>query len=502
VNPQQPDGRDFDRDGRDGRNRPDWRDGRDGRGDRRDGRDGDGRADRDWGRGDGRRWNNNDWNNRWSNNWNNGWGWNNSGWNGRWNNRHRGWRNGFWGWNSYGYRPWWGGYGGYGGLSTVLSLGFGVGNYGYGYPYGYGYGGFGSPYGYGYGNTWGYGTWLNSGYYYNPYYSTPLTLGPTVIDYSQPLVQYTTVVEEPSAADEGYATDSDPNTVAAMADFDTARAAFQVGDYNAALDGVHRALERLPNDPALHEFRGLVLFAQGNYREAAATVHAVLADGPGWDWETMSALYPSVDVYTSQLRALEEFAVANPESADARFLLGYHYMTEGYTDAGLRQFQKVVALQPKDMLAQRIVESAMPETEATGAAASAQAAAAADAQANPAVEAPPAAAPTAAPADALPADSGVTLTMEQVTGSWSASHENGAKFALNLTGDGKFTWTYTEGEKTSTLEGTYSLSNDLLILEPAEAEPMVGRITDVGASGFRFRMVGAPREDQGLQFTK
>ena len=56
-----------------------------------------------------------------------------------------------------------------------------------------------------------------------------------------------------------------------------------------------------------------------------------------------ASLYPSVDAYTQQLRALESYAVAHPDSADARFLLGYHYMTEGYEDAAIRQFTKVDA---------------------------------------------------------------------------------------------------------------------------------------------------------------
>jgi hypothetical protein len=36
----------------------------------------------------------------------------------------------------------------------------------------------------------------------------------------------------------------------------------------------------LPSDATLHEFRGLTLFAQGNYKDAAATLYAVLAAGP------------------------------------------------------------------------------------------------------------------------------------------------------------------------------------------------------------------------------
>jgi hypothetical protein len=123
------------------------------------------------------------------------------------------------------------------------------------------------------------------------------------------------------------------------------------GDYNAALTSVNRSIEKLPSDAVLHEFRGLVLFAQGNYQEAAGTIHAVLAGGPGWDWQTLRGLYPSVDVYTQQLRALESYASSHPDSADARFLLGYHYMTEGYRDAAIRQFTKVTKLQPDDVLA-------------------------------------------------------------------------------------------------------------------------------------------------------
>ena len=39
-----------------------------------------------------------------------------------------------------------------------------------------------------------------------------------------------------------------------------------------------------------------------NYKEAAATLYAVLSVGPGWDWTTMIDLYPSEQVYESQLR--------------------------------------------------------------------------------------------------------------------------------------------------------------------------------------------------------
>ena len=61
----------------------------------------------------------------------------------------------------------------------------------------------------------------------------------------------------------------------------------------------------MPTDAVLHEFRALVLFAMGDYRQSAAVVHSVLAVGPGWDWTTMSSLYPDPNRYTQQLAALE-----------------------------------------------------------------------------------------------------------------------------------------------------------------------------------------------------
>ena len=98
----------------------------------------------------------------------------------------------------------------------------------------------------------------------------------------------------------------------AIAKFDSAREAFGSGDYAGALRLTDEALKVLPNDATLHEFRALVLFAVGKYDLAAGPLYAVLSVGPGWDWTTMAGLYPSIDVYTAQLRKLEAFVRANP----------------------------------------------------------------------------------------------------------------------------------------------------------------------------------------------
>src|SRR5262249_30648096 len=130
---------------------------------------------------------------------------------------------------------------------------------------------------------------------------------------------------------------------------------FQRGDSNQALALTNDALTKLPNDTALHEFRALCLFALGRYDEAAATLYGVLAVGPGWDWSTMIGLYPDVGTYTAQLRALEDYRDANPRSAAARFVLAYHYLTEGYTDAAVSVLKQVVALMPSDTLSAKLL---------------------------------------------------------------------------------------------------------------------------------------------------
>jgi len=107
----------------------------------------------------------------------------------------------------------------------------------------------------------------------------------------------------------------------------------------------------------LHEFRALTLFAQGKYQDAAATLYAVLTAGPGWDWATMSELYPDPEVYTRQLRELERYTRENPRAADGHFLLAYHYLVLGYQDQAIHQLEEVVRLQPDDKLAAELLQA-------------------------------------------------------------------------------------------------------------------------------------------------
>src|SRR5262249_21275863 len=131
-------------------------------------------------------------------------------------------------------------------------------------------------------NRLGYGFGYSD--YSNPYYEESM---PAV--YTEPVI---TMPVEPVQEVAGAADPPLPPGVSAeaVAKFDQARAAFLEGKYDEALKLTDAAVAKMPRDAVLHEFRSLVLFALQRYRESAATIHAVLDVGPGWDWKTLSSL--------------------------------------------------------------------------------------------------------------------------------------------------------------------------------------------------------------------
>jgi tetratricopeptide (TPR) repeat protein len=430
-----------------------------------------------------------------------GYGWGRNGYGG-WGGYGYGRRYGFGSWGGYGYGrrygfgrygygfgyPWYGygfGYPFLGGLGFGLGYGLGFGLLGYGgYGYGgYGYGGYGLGYG-GYGGYYGdyglgYGSLYGSslydwGYsaYSNPYVSSsPLTVvvQPTVYDYSQPITN-------PSSPPQPGVIDQVAST------FESARSAFKTGDYTQALELADQAIRQTPNEAALHEFRALVLFALGRYDEAAAALYAVLAVGPGWDWPTLIGLYADVSVYTGQLRALESYVNNNPQSASARLVLAYHYLTQGNTDAGLRQLKQVVALQPKDTLSARLIQQ-IETTQPPALSGPVQA------QKLPA-------APSGPPAAALPVKEG------RLAGTWTAQPDKDTTITLTFVDQDRFTWQVTHQGQSRELKGKRVYGSGLLTLAQDEGAPMVGNITWRDETHFTFKVPGGAPDDPGLNFSK
>jgi tetratricopeptide (TPR) repeat protein len=374
----------------------------------------------------------------------------NNGWRGAYWGYHQGWANGYW----HGYHNannWgWGAFG-VGAAAGVTAWALGSTFY-----------------------NWGYGS------YSNPYYAEAAVAQPIVIEQTVAGGEPQTVTVPAYNYDYSQPIDTQSAPPAeevanpAIAKFDSARAAFGNGDYASALKLTDEALKVLPNDATLHEFRALVLFAVGKYDLAAGPLYSVLSVGPGWDWTTMVGLYPNVDVYTAQLRKLEAFVTSNASSTGPRFVLAYHYLTQGNNDAAVGQLKQVVALAPQDTLsAQLIKQISPPSTE-----------------------------PSTSPATPAPAATATPVKPGSLPGTWVARPNNQTTINLNVAADGSFTWTVDNKGKTQRLAGKWSIADDLLTLaDSGQGGALVGRVTWQADDKWGFRVIGAGAEDPGLTFT-
>jgi tetratricopeptide (TPR) repeat protein len=384
---------------------------------------------------------------------------------------HSNWVNGSWG---GAYRPGWGGYPGYYGgyygnnFGTALGIGAGIGI-----------------------AAWGIGSLVNSwGYssYSNPYYSSlyggqqGANFAQTAsYDYSRPL----NLASAPP---------SDQVMQTAEAGLDTARQAFYSGDYVQALALADQALAQNPNDPMLHEFRATCLFAQRRYDEAAVPFYTVLSSGPGWDWTTMIGLYPDVNTYTQQLRALEAYCNANGRAASARFVLAALYLTQGSTAAAATRLREVIAIQPQDKLSAQLLAAVTAESQPSQVANQAQ-------PANPVQPTSLESAPTnPTPAQGPPLPTGPVPT--NLIGSWTASPAKDVTISLTLNGDKSFTWKVVEKGQTREFKGEASSDDQVLALVASEIPPMIAKVTWKDPAHFNFKAVATPADDPGLDFGK
>jgi len=330
-------------------------------------------------------------------------------------------------------------------------------------------------------SSWLYGPMLyNWGYsnYYNPYYA--VVSQPVVYDYTQPI--------NPTAAPEP--TDADK----AAGLFDKGRVAFKDGLYTSALDFDDQALKLLPQDPALHEFRALTLFAMKRYSEAATSLYPVLSIGPGWDWATLIGLYDRPETYTAQLRALEAQVNADPQSAPAHFLLAYHYLTQGHGEAALGQLRKVTQLQPRDKVSAQLLEQLeKAKRDALGA----------DDSAAAEKAAPPAPRNDVPAVEPLPT---VAVKEGNLKGVWTAEPSPDTTITLDLTDEGKFTWKVTDHGKSRQFDGVRTSGNNLLTLAQTgdnPQPPIVGKLAWKDDDHFTFTLAGGGGpNDPGLSFSR
>lgn len=428
---------------------------------------------------------------------------------------------------SYYHHPWY--HGPWGGHPWGWGWGFGPGvafgfagdgwgvsvSNGWGYPayYGpYGPDGYwGRPLGWGFGG-WGLGTTVySSGYYVyeNPYYSS--VMYPTVVyDYSRPIPVMTQAPQR--VVDGSLAVGSPPASPSVMdsPEFDAARESFRRGNYSSALAMVDAAIRRVPSDAVMHEFRSLVLFAMRDYRQSAAVAHSVLAVGPGWDYTTMSSLYPNPFVYSDQLRLLEDYTRANPRAADAHFLLAYHNMINSRKEAAIEELKQVIHLMPSDKLASELLAMVQgppkvpQQASTTPSAPVPQRRTTFDGSSFDSSLKPDPVDPYTMSAPAVPAKTPLpAIDKTRLAGTWSAAREDGSRFQLTLTEAETFTWKFSNpNQKGEELSGHYTVNGPVLVLERKEGGALAGTALFSGEEQMNFKLVGAPPEDKGLDFSR
>lgn len=308
--------------------------------------------------------------------------------------------------------------------------------------------------------------------YYNPYMSGAYVDNSTVVyDYSQPIVM---TPDETTLATDPASTEPPPGVSdAGLSNFDQARVDFFEGNYPDALQSTDAALKEIPNDTVIHEFRALVTFAQGNYNDSAATLYAVLSVGPGWDWTTLSGLYPSVDVYTEQLRALEDYCKKDSSDMAARFVLAYHYVTAGHNDAAKQQLELLVATNPKDSVSIDMLLRIDPEAKIPD-----------------------------LPTEVEPPKPTESVAKEQFQGDWKATRGN-SKFEMNLAENGEFSWKFAAGsDKPQEVRGVWSVDEEgVLAMEMSDSGVMLAQ-TIVKGNELDFYMLGDTEGSDPLEFKK
>ena len=243
-----------------------------------------------------------------------------------------------------------------------------------------------------------------------------------------------------------------------------AREAFFAEDLDAAYGNIEKAIALMPDDVAMHEFRALVLFAAGKYREAAEVIHAVLAVAPGWDWTTLSGLYHDTDTYSLQLERLEQHVRSTPRSAYAHFLLAYHYITLGHSDQARRQLREVLQLDRNDRLAKDLLDL------------------------------------FEGPSQGEQWMAGDIPTLQQLQGDWKARRTDG-EIELEVDGD-RFTWDYDLDRNDQKFNGKCVLANDLLVFATPQGSQMAGHVRMIDNDRFAFRLVSGDDDDPGIVFQR
>jgi tetratricopeptide (TPR) repeat protein len=259
----------------------------------------------------------------------------------------------------------------------------------------------------------------------------------------------------------------------ALGKFQSARDAFRREDYARSLQLTDEAMRLMPNDPALQQFRALALFALHRYDEAAATLYAVLAVVPGWDWTTVIGLFARPENYTRELRTLESYAGENPRSTAARFVLAYHYLSTGYVQQAADQWEQVLLGQPNDSLSAQLIPWLRGLSPAG---------AASLAQNQP--------------------DPSATKPLGKLERTWVARLTPDTSIKLSFLPRGHVVWQVSQRGSNRRIEGYSFYLRGILTVSEDQDKALMGTVHWQDSEHFTFKILGGGPDDPGLTFAK
>ena len=121
------------------------------------------------------------------------------------------------------------------------------------------------------------------------------------------------------------------------------------GDYQAAVQAYHRAVEQEPSDPILHFNLGNVLYASQQYHEAEQEFRRAveLDDDYVEGWNNLGTVLADMERYDDSIQAFDKAISVFPLYADAHFNMGDVLAAIGKESLAREHWRRYLQLDPK-----------------------------------------------------------------------------------------------------------------------------------------------------------
>ena len=124
-------------------------------------------------------------------------------------------------------------------------------------------------------------------------------------------------------------------------------------DYAAALDELKEVQKTVPNDPTVHLNMAFAYAGEKKYADAEREFQAAIKIYPNFDaaWADYISLMFGTNQPAKGLALANQYATSNPNRASAHFINASALATARKYDQAMAEFQKVLQIDPKSMMA-------------------------------------------------------------------------------------------------------------------------------------------------------